>query len=235
MISRRALILFSLFALPARPLRASSPSAVVTAVTGEGAIIHPDGTLSPLEPGAELVPGSRLHTGRGGLAELALADGTRVNAGERTEIGIAAADSLSSLNISGIAVVDRRTAPTPILVTALGDTQSFEVMLASSRVFLNSVGTGAVFVKDGGADVTQDGIWLASLAAGEGMDLIPAQALPEPGEALPAPAPSEEPGALPPAGEPPFLGAKPPVASPPVAEWSDDRVADAFALVGLTV
>lgn len=242
MISRRSLILAPLVALPARHLHASPASAVVVAASGEGAIIHADGTLSDLKPGAELAPGSRLHTGRGSLAELALADGTRVNAGERTEVEIAAADSLSSLNISGVAVVDRRTAPAPILVSAYGDGQEFEVMLAASRVFLDSVGEGAVFVKEGGADVSQDGILLASLAAGEGLDLQPAVLVVEPGGVLPdisggvpLPEPGAAPELTPPVRLPPGLGVPAPPPPPPVAQWSDGRVEDAFALVGLTV
>lgn len=234
MISRRLVILLPFLAGLPRQVRSSSASAVVLAASGDGAILHADGTLSPLEPGAELGPGSRLHTGRGSLAELALADGTRVNAGERTEVEISAADSLSSLNISGVAVVDRRSTAAPIRVTAMGDGKEFEVMLAASRVFLDSVGPGAVFVKEGGAEVTQGGVLLASLAAGQGLDLKPAVLVVEPGSVLPElPAPGSAPDGAPPVRLPPGGGV--PAPPPPVAEWSDKRVEDAFALVGLTV
>ena len=236
MISRRILILAPLIAALPAAARASSASAVVVAASGDGAILHADGAVSPLKPGAELAPGSRLHTGRGSLAELALADGTRVNAGERTEVEISAADSLSSLNISGIAVVDRRSTAAPILVSATGDGQEFEVMLAASRVFLDSVGQGAVFVKEGGAEVSRGGVLLASLAAGEGLDLKPAVLVVEPGSPVPPPPGSGPPPVSVPG---PGMGVQPPLggvpAPPPVAEWSPGRVQDSFALVGLTV
>lgn len=224
----RRRLLFALMSLPLLPkgTMASNASAVVVAASGGGEVVTPEGVVQPLVVGMPLASGARLRTGRAGLAQIALADGTQVNAGADTLLDLAASDSVASLNVSGLAVVDRRQASRePAIITARSDGSAFEVLLADARVFLDSVEGGAVFVKDGMAEVRSDQA-VIMLASGQGVDLQPVPVV-EPGASVePDPAPPPPGSALP---------AHPlPVPPPPVVEWGETRVADAFAAVGLS-
>jgi len=218
-ISRRPVLLgLSLAVVPGR-LCAASAVARVTAVTGKAEARVPGEGRVALSPGMDLPAGTSVILFGNATAGFALDDGTLVNAGEFSQLHLGPATvTRGSLNISGVAVVDRRgaTAGTSIVVSNPG----FEVELANARVFLASLGGGRVFVKDGTAKVRTPAETI-NLSAGEGVDDIP------PWDVV---APAAVP---PPAAEP--MPAPPPPPPPEVTRWTDEAVADAFASVGLTV
>jgi hypothetical protein len=240
-LSRRRLLLTlpAALALGARGAAASAGMARVAAVAGEGGVaLLPDGTASTLAPGLILPAGSRIETRARGLAELSFDDGTRVHAGGATLVSLqgSGAQGTAALTMVGVMVVDRREVPGGGPMTVSGE--GFDVTLAGAQVFIESLraegaGGGAVFVKEGGAAVLSP-VGEILLASGEGVDLA---ALPDP------PAPGAGPGILPEAdggpapGEEATAGLVPPPAPPPpaaAARWSEERVARAFASVGLT-
>lgn len=215
-------------ALVPRAALALSPAATVIAVSGAATADLPEGSSLPLTLGMDLPAGARISTAAGARAGLALADGTRLNAGEETQITLAAAPGTAgSLNVSGALVVDRRDLALAPALTVSSD--GFDVIVNDAQVYLASLRGGAVFVKAGGAQVNLPGDMII-LAAGEGVELAP----PAP---QPAPAPYPDAGA----GDPPAPGAAPafpmpppPPMAPEVYRWSDDQIEDAFASVGLT-
>lgn len=234
----RRLILFlpALAALP-RPLWAAVAFARVMAASGEGKAILPSGEVVPLARGLDLPEGARVETFADGLVELAMTDGTRLYSGRDTSVLLQArgqADSRAALTVMGVLVIDRRTVASgqPMKVTGEG----FDVELAGAQVFIESLrnearqdALGAVFVKEGGARVAAP-LGDVLLAAGEGIDILPMPAL----VIAPEVAPDRgSPGAIldeeAPAGVPPL-----PAPPQDVGRWSDDRVRDAFASVGLT-
>lgn len=234
-----------MLALPAlpRPGLASGGFARVSAVSGGGGTAHlPDGTSTALAAGLLLPDGTRIETLSDGLAELALEDGTRIHSGRDTRITLqgTGAQSAAALTMTGVMVVDRRELPQTRTMTVSGT--AFDVELAGAQVFIESLGTeagGAVFVKAGGAAVLA-GEEEILLASGEGVDFAAMPAIldgtPDRGTAV-VPAEEVMPGAE--DESPPDQGAlpapvPPPPMRPPVQRWSEDRVADAFASVGLT-
>ncbi|MBE2277925.1 MAG: hypothetical protein IAE87_16700 [Rhodobacteraceae bacterium] len=189
----------------------------MVAIEGGGEAQISGGDSVALTPGLRLPPGSRIVTGPGARAELALASGGSLHAGSETSVGLASGSGNESLNISGVAVIDRRGTPGEVTV----DIASFEVLLADARVFIDSVQGGSVFVKDGTAEVVLPDTRLA-LLEGQGVDL-PGRAEPTGGGLPPVtgtrPAPS-----------PPLPGADAPLL-PQV--WGERRIEAAFASVGL--
>lgn len=227
-LSRRTILGCLPLVLVPRAALALSPAATVLAVTGPATVDLPEGGVLPLAPGMDLPAGARIITAVGGRAGLALADGTRLNAGEATRITLATAPGTAgSLNISGALVVDRRDLAAAPALTISSD--GFDVIVNDAQVYLASLRGGAVFVKAGGAQVNLPGDQII-LAAGEGVELAPPPPAPAP---PPAPGAQELPDA---AGAPAFpMPPPPPVATgPEVYRWSDDQIDDAFASVGLT-
>lgn len=235
-LTRRCLLALPAAALPLMPrgAGASGGFARVAAVSGDGGLaVLPDGTTTALASGLTLPDGSRIETREGGLAELAFDDGTRVHAGGATLVSLqgGGAQGTAALTMVGVMVVDRREAPRgePLTVSGTG----FDVTLAGAQVFIESLRAeggaegGAVFVKEGGATVASP-LGEILLAAGEGVDIAALPAPPAPGA---APEVMPEPDGIVPEEEPPTSAPPPPAA---VARWSEERVADAFASVGLT-
>ncbi len=199
----------------------------MVAVEGEGeAQISGGGTVA-LRPGLRLPPGSRIVTGPGGAGRTGPRQWRQPARGGRTSVSLGHGARGSSghgregLNISGVAVIDRRGIPGAVTV----DVASFEVLLADARVFIDGVQDGSVLVKDGMAEVVLADTRLA-LLEGQGVDL--------PGETGPA------------AGSKPGTGAPPipesPGPPPPgmdgtllVRVWGKGRIEAAFASVDLTV
>jgi hypothetical protein len=172
-LTRRAILAFACFPFLPRLALSAGYAAVVTKVGGPVTASLPDGTELGMTSGLALPAGARFATG-GTLVELALTDGTRLHAGRSTSVTLAAGPGSeaapSSVNISGIAVVDRRSAgaDAPLTVTSDG----FEILLADSQVFLDSLARPAVFVQAGTATV-DIGTEQIVLASGEGVDLLP--------------------------------------------------------------
>lgn len=235
MPSRRFILFLPLaLALP-RPACAAGAFARVMAASGGGEAVLPGGEVVPLVPGLDLPEGARVETFADGLAELAMTDGTRLYSGRETSVVLQArgqADSRAALTVMGVLVIDRRTVASgqPMKVTGEG----FDVELAGAQVFVESIraearedALGAVFVKEGAAKVAAP-LGQILLAAGEGVDIQPVPAL------------AIEPELMPDRGTDGIIGeddipiALPPPPAPDVGRWSDDRVRDAFASVGLT-
>lgn len=216
-MQRRPVLAGLALILAPQRLRAAGGDAQAVTVEGEVLLEVPGTTPIPVMPGQRLPAGSRIVTGPGARAELALADGSRLHAGGSTGIGLPG-PARGSLNISGLAVLDRRAVPGSFTV----DTRGFEVVLADARVFIDSVSAGTVFVRDGAAEVVTPQIRLA-LVAGQGIDLpAPPRA---PGGGVPSAA---APGAL-----PAPLPAPAPLPPPVPQDWSGARIEAAFASVGL--
>jgi hypothetical protein len=204
-LTRRAILALASCSFLPRPAVSAVFAATVTKASGPVTASLPDGSELALTTGTGLPAGARLGTGDT-LVELALADGTRLNAGRDTTLALAADQtatastaSTSSISISGIAVVDRRGTGVATSLTVTSD--GFDILLADSRVFLDSLARPAVLVQAGSARVKR-GSEEIILASGEGID-IP---LPDPSALLPVP-----------------------------ARWAPARVAEAFASVGLEV
>ena len=173
-LTRRALLALATYPFLLRPALSVGLVATVTKVSGPASARLPDGSELGLTVGLGLPAGTSLATG-GALLELALVDGTRLNMGRNTSVALATdrttgrtAASESSLSISGIAVLDRRGADGAASLTVTSD--GFEVLLADSRVFIDSLVRPAVLAQTGTAKVGigSDQIVLAS---GEGIDL----------------------------------------------------------------
>jgi hypothetical protein len=186
-LTRRAILAIACFPLLPRPAVSAVFAAVVTKVSGPVSASLPDGTELALTTGTGLPAGSRLGTGET-LVELALEDGTRLNMGRSTTLALGAgqatvptATSEPSLSISGIAVVDRRGTAAETSLTVSSD--GFDVLLADSRVFLDSLARPAVLVQTGSAKVILGSEQIV-LASGEGVDLP----LTDPSAPLPVPA-----------------------------------------------
>ncbi|MCB6177795.1 hypothetical protein LHP98_06575 [Rhodobacter sp. Har01] len=220
-LTRRLALTVGLWPLMPLQVRAAADSAEVVAAAGGAVATLPDATVIALRPGQRLPAGSSLDTGPEGPVELALPDGTRLHAGRQTQMALQVVthDRGGSLAVSGTLVVDRR-ASDPASVMAVNSAE-FQVLLADAQVFIESLKGSAVFVRDGKARVVAPATEVV-LAAGEGIDL-PSPFPLQPGAAiLPEADPSD--GLLAPA----------PALPPAVARWSDNRVAEAFASVGLS-
>lgn len=224
-LTRRFALTMGLVPFLPLPLRAASGGAeVISAASGATAIL-PDASVVTLETGMGLPAGSTVDTGPAGPAELALPDGSRLNAGRQTRIALQTVTHREggSLSVSGTLVIDRRAAdPSTTLAVNSAD---FQVVLADAQVFIESLRGSAIFVREGKAQVRAPMVEVV-LAAGEGIDLpppIPDTTLSEPGTG----ASSRPDPAMPP---PPPAPAPIPQARP----WSDSRVSDAFESVGLS-
>lgn len=226
------LALIPALVLPRRA-RAATPAATVVSATSGAVAVLPDGSEVALSEGMALPAGSRIVTAPGARAGIALADGSLVNTAAESRLDLvagAAEDSVSSLNLSGAALVDRRRVATPAPLTVA--TADFEATLQEARAYVSSTEGGKVLVKDGAVGVSRPFSDLILLAAGEGYE-------PDDGPLLQEPPPPPVPGEVPDMAPAPRPAVPPPSSAAPgrgpaeVFLWSEDEMDAAFESVGL--
>lgn len=220
-LSRRALLAAPALLVLPRPARAAGEIGVTVRAQGSGALIRAGGSLA-LQPDVPLYEGDTVRTAADSFAELMLITATRINLGPDSAIVLDryTADLGGEITIGGAMAFDRSEDLAPVDLTfrtafaqiGVRGTRFFAGQIRRNRGALATVSPFAVFAERGRVEVSRQGE-TRTLGPGDGVQVETTKASLRRGLALQT--------------------ASPPLRLGAVVRWREEKIAAAFATVGL--